>query len=136
MPRLIYTALFYFLSPLYFIRLALKGLSNPDYFKRWGERLGYSNNLPSNNKSVLWIHAVSVGEVYASLPLIRRLSESYKMAEILVTTTTPTGSHILLKNMGPNIKHQYLPIDLPTVSYTHRRCRRYSLCRSRWSPYH
>ena len=22
------------------------------------------------------------------------------------------------------------------VSYTHRRCRRYSLCRSRWSPYH
>ena len=113
MPRLIYTALFYFLSPLYFIRLALKGLSNPDYFKRWGERLGYSNNLPSNNKSVLWIHAVSVGEVYASLPLIRRLSESYKMAEILVTTTTPTGSHILLKNMGPNIKHQYLPIDLP-----------------------
>ena len=25
---------------------------------------------------------------------------------------------------------------LEPVSYTHLRCRRYSLCRSRWSPYH
>ena len=27
-------------------------------------------------------------------------------------------------------------LSLEAVSYTHRRCRRYAVCRSRWSPYH
>jgi 3-deoxy-D-manno-octulosonic-acid transferase len=33
--------------------------------------------------------------------------------EFLVTTTTPTGSDILLNKMGSRVKHQYIPVDLP-----------------------
>ena len=112
MPRLIYTALFYLISPFYFLRLVWKGIENPDYLKRWSERLGFVNITPSG-KDVLWVHAVSVGEVNASLPLLRSLIKSYKTLDILVTTTTPTGSEILIRNMGNRIKHQYIPIDLP-----------------------
>ena len=113
MQRLIYTVIFYIALPLYFLRLIFRGFQNPNYLKRWPERLGLSNNSPSPEKNVLWIHAVSVGEVNASIPLIRGLLETYKNVEVLVTTTTPTGSKILLDKMGTRVKHQYMPIDLP-----------------------
>ena len=113
MPRLIYTAIFYIALPMYFIRLMWRGLQSPDYLYRWGERLGYGSNFPSPDKKVLWIHAVSVGEVNASIPLLRSLLDTYKNTEILVTTSTPTGSQILLDKMGTRVKHQYVPLDLP-----------------------
>ena len=59
------------------------------------------------------MHAVSVGEVNASMPLLRRLIAEYPNIEILVTTTTPTGSKLLLERLGGTVKHQYLPVDLP-----------------------
>ena len=113
MPRNLYTALFCLLLPVYFARLCWKGLSNKDYFLRWSERLGYSSELPSKDKSVIWIHAVSVGEVNASMPLLRSLIADYPYSEILVTTTTPTGSKLLIERLGNKIKHQYLPVDIP-----------------------
>ena len=113
MPRNLYTALFCLLLPVYFARLCWKGLSNKEYFLRWSERLGYSSELPSKDKSIIWIHAVSVGEVNASMPLLRALITDYPHSEILVTTTTPTGSKLLIERLGNKIKHQYLPVDIP-----------------------
>jgi 3-deoxy-D-manno-octulosonic-acid transferase len=113
MPRNLYTALFCLLLPIYFARLCWKGLSNKEYFLRWSERLGYSSELPSKGKSIIWIHAVSVGEVNASMPLLRALITDYPHSEILVTTTTPTGSKLLIERLGNKIKHQYLPVDIP-----------------------
>ncbi len=114
MLRLIYTAIFYLALPLYFARLLVRAFQNPDYLKRWDERLGFGSNLPSEGKDVLWIHAVSVGEVNASIPLVRSLLNTYPNSEILVTTSTPTGSKILLDKMGARVKHQYVPLDLPS----------------------
>ena len=113
MPRNLYTALFCLLLPIYFARLCWKGLSNKEYFLRWSERLGYGSELPSKDKSIIWIHAVSVGEVNASMPLLRALITDYPYSEILVTTTTPTGSKLLIERLGNKIKHQYLPVDIP-----------------------
>ena len=113
MPRNLYTALFCLLLPVYFARLCWKGFSNKEYFLRWSERLGYSSELPSKDKSIIWIHAVSVGEVNASMPLLRALITDYPHSEILVTTSTPTGSKLLIERLGNKIKHQYLPVDIP-----------------------
>ena len=113
MPRIIYTAIFYLAIPIYFLRLIWKGFSNPDYLLRWNERLGLDSNLSPGDRNVLWVHAVSVGEVNASIPLIRSLLKNYQKTEILVTTTTPTGSQILLNKMGSRVKHQYMPLDIP-----------------------
>jgi 3-deoxy-D-manno-octulosonic-acid transferase len=113
MPRLIYTALFYLLSPLYFLRLFWRGLSNKDYLYRWNERLGFTNSSPSGDYPVIWVHAVSVGEVNASIPLLRALISDFPNSEYIVTTTTPTGSAILLDKMGSKVRHQYMPVDLP-----------------------
>ena len=113
MPRNLYTALFYLLLPVYFIRLFWKGFSNKEYFLRWNERLGRSSDFPSEKKSLIWIHAVSVGEVNASIPLLRGLIKNYHDSEILVTTTTPTGSKLLIERLGNKVKHQYIPVDIP-----------------------
>ncbi len=61
----------------------------------------------------LWLHAVSVGEAQAALPLIEALRASYPRQETVVTTTTPTGSDLVLKRFGSSIKHCYFPYDLP-----------------------
>ena len=113
MPRIIYTALFIALIPAYFIRLTWRGIGNKKYLQRWGERLGIANVRPTKDKSIIWVHAVSVGEVNASIPLLRTLMEEYPGAEFLVTTSTPTGSDILLSKLGNKIKHQYVPVDIP-----------------------
>ena len=113
MPRIIYTALFIALIPAYFIRLTWRGIGNKKYFQRWGERIGIANVRPTKDKSIVWVHAVSVGEVNASIPLLRTLMEEYPGAEFLVTTSTPTGSDILLSKLGNKVKHQYVPIDIP-----------------------
>ena len=113
MPRNLYTALFFLSLPVYFVRLCWKGLSNKEYFLRWSERLGFGSEIPSKGKSLIWIHAVSVGEVNASMPLLRRLITDHPHSELLVTTTTPTGSRLLIERLGNKIKHQYLPVDIP-----------------------
>tara|TARA_X000000368_G_scaffold324766_1_gene261844 strand:- start:160 stop:1446 length:1287 start_codon:yes stop_codon:yes gene_type:complete len=113
MPRIIYTALFIALIPAYFIRLTWRGIGNKKYLQRWGERLGIANVRPTKDKSIVWLHAVSVGEVNASIPLLRVLMEEYPESEFLVTTSTPTGSDILLSKLGNKVKHQYVPIDIP-----------------------
>ena len=113
MPRILYTAIFIALIPAYFIRLTLRGIGNKKYLERWSERIGKANIRPTQDRPIIWVHAVSVGEVNASIPLLRNLMEEYQDSEFLVTTSTPTGSDILLKKLGNKIKHQYLPIDIP-----------------------
>ena len=113
MARKLYTAVFWLLLPLYFLRLFWKGINNREYWSRWGERVGLNSDFPSGDKSIIWVHAVSVGEVNASMPLLRTLLQNESEVEILVTTTTPTGSKLLIKRFGNKIKHQYFPVDIP-----------------------
>ena len=41
------------------------------------------------------------------------MKEDYEDIEILVTTTTPTGSKLVKERLGSSIQHQYLPVDIP-----------------------
>jgi len=87
-------------------------MRNPDYWKRWWERFGYSPVL-GDVRPVLWIHAVSVGEVHATKPLINQLLKDYPQYQILITTMTPTGALSVQQNFADTVKHRYLPYDLP-----------------------
>ena len=59
------------------------------------------------------MHAVSVGETLAAVPIIERLLERYPDEEILVTTMTPTGSDRVQAVFGQRVHHVYAPYDLP-----------------------
>lgn len=109
--RLIYTLTMYLLTPVIVYRLAWRGLRYRDYFGRWKERFGFFPD-PKISQSI-WVHAVSVGEVNAALPLIEAMMKRFADARIVVTTVTPTGSARTQKLFNDRVFHVYLPYDLP-----------------------
>jgi 3-deoxy-D-manno-octulosonic-acid transferase len=112
MTRRLYTLLLRFLLPLALLRLYWRSLKSPAYRRRVGERLALGHAAPATQ---VWIHAVSVGEVQAAEPLIRRLIEREPPLSVLVTTTTPTGAERLRECFADNPAHCYTPYDLPGI---------------------
>ena len=110
--RLIYTFIIYLFVPFVLLRLYFLGFKNPAYRLRWQERFGFIKCY-EHDRPVIWLHAVSVGEVNAAKPVITKLLEQYPQFEILVTTVTPTGAYTLKQYFADDIKHHYLPYDLP-----------------------
>ncbi|WP_058513986.1 lipid IV(A) 3-deoxy-D-manno-octulosonic acid transferase [Legionella santicrucis] len=109
--RFFYSFLMYLLIPFILIRLWWKGKSLPAYRKRIAERFFLSTY---EYKPVdVWVHAVSLGEVIAAIPLIDAMLD--KNWSLLVTTMTPTGSERVQARFGNKVMHQYLPYDLPGV---------------------
>ena len=109
--RALYTFLLYLVFPLVLLRLLWRSIKAPAYRERWLERLGLFT--PPGAWGGLWIHAVSVGEVQAVLPLIRQLLADNPGLPITVTTTTPTGSARVVEQLGEQVFHVYFPYDLP-----------------------
>ena len=94
------------------LRLYLRDRKNQTYFQRWPERLGiYNGEVPV--QPLIWIHAVSVGESMAAVPLIRALTDKFDGIGILVTTTTATGAETIDRMLGDAVSHVYFPYDLP-----------------------
>lgn len=110
--RVVYTVLFYGLLPFILLRLLWRARRAPAYAARWGERFGYFDSR-SSTRPAIWIHAVSVGETLAALPLITLLLQRFPQYELIVTTTTPTGSERVRAALGDSVFHVYGPYDLP-----------------------
>lgn len=113
MSRFFYSTVLYLALPFVLARLVLRGFRNSDYFRFFGERFGHIR--PTLLRPVIWLHAVSVGEVQAALPLLKRLRKDFIGYEIFVTTTTPTGRAHLERHFGHQLRHAYFPYDLPHV---------------------
>jgi 3-deoxy-D-manno-octulosonic-acid transferase len=105
-----YNFLTYLMLIPYAVYWLIRGLGNPSYFDRLGQRFGYG--YPRIERCI-WIHAVSVGEVQASVPLVRVLRERFPRRPLLVTTVTPTGAARLKAVFGDSVHHSYLPFEFP-----------------------
>jgi len=111
--RFLYSLLWYFLMPLIFLRLWIRGRKNPAYRLRWSERLAWFSGQKPVQHETIWVHTVSVGETLAAVPLIRALIIQYPQKSILVTSTTPTGSERVKVAFADQVTHCYLPYDYP-----------------------
>lgn len=110
--KLLYTTLFTLSLPLLIARLIWRGFRAPAYWHRWSERFGSCRQL-ATSKPVIWIHAVSVGEVEACRPVIGTLRNEFPEHQILITTMTPTGSARVKSVFADSVEHCYLPYDVP-----------------------
>ncbi|WP_119719354.1 lipid IV(A) 3-deoxy-D-manno-octulosonic acid transferase [Cognatilysobacter tabacisoli] len=109
--RAAYSAALYLLAPITIYHLIWRGFRQPAYFQRWGERYATFRDAP--HASTLWLHAVSVGEVNAAVPLVNALRRERPDLTLLVTTITPTGSERVRALWADAVEHVYLPYDLP-----------------------
>src|SRR5208337_4736967 len=61
-------------------------------------------------KPVIWLHAVSVGEVVASNEIVKALQQTFPSYRVLVSTTTSTGQKLAAQRFGAENVF-YFPLD-------------------------
>lgn len=77
--------------------------------ERWGRA-----TLPRPAGPLVWLHAASVGESLAVLPVIERLRAERPALTLLITSGTVTSARLLAQRLPPGVGHQFVPVDLPT----------------------
>lgn len=94
--------------PYWLLQMARHG----KYRKGFAERLGRVParlQLPAANVRVIWVHAVSVGEVLAVAGLVEQLRRG-SQHRIVISTTTDTGQALARKRFG-EANVFYFPLD-------------------------
>lgn len=95
------------LAPLILSRRAKRGKED---LSRSNERLG-KVKIRRPDGHLTWVHAASVGETNAILPLIHALNEKYPEGKILLTTGTVTSAKLAQQRLPQNAIHQFIPLD-------------------------
>ncbi len=88
------------------------------YGKGFSQRFGiYDCALRSRlgKRRRIWIHAVSVGEMFVALRFIEELRARRGNDAFVLTTTTSTGHAIAARALGPNDVLLYFPVDIPII---------------------
>ena len=105
----------FLLSPYFLVR----GLIQRKYLSNIPERFGWrfppelsagKTAAPAQQQSI-WIHAVSVGEVLASIPLALELKKRFPLHRLVVSTTTITGQKLARERMPFADAIFYFPMD-------------------------
>jgi len=95
--------------------LWLRRLLAGKYRSNLRPRFGFDLRLPPElgGKEVIWVHALSVGEVISVLPLLRLLREEYPSCQLLFSTTTEAGQGLAQERLTDiGYPPFYLPFDL------------------------
>ncbi|WP_417516611.1 lipid IV(A) 3-deoxy-D-manno-octulosonic acid transferase [Marinobacter sp.] len=110
MLQFIYSQLIRLLLPFILFRLWWQGRQAPELRRNWQQRLGF---VPRAGGTVVWVHAVSVGETIAAAPMVRRLLARNPSITILMTAMTDTGLTQAMKMFGDQVQYAYAPYDTP-----------------------
>ena len=121
---LVYNSALLLLSPIILVVL----LAKPRCRRGLLERLGWGSTLSSvpslscrpdrpnePDRPVIWIHAVSLGEVVAVTPLVKELSRRHPECRLVVSTVTETGREAVEQRLSSVADHCYAPLDFPWV---------------------
>lgn len=79
-------------------------------------RIGERRGVPGRSRPkgpLVWLHAASVGESVALLPLIERLRSDRPDLAVLVTTGTVTSATTMARRLPDGAIHQFVPVDRP-----------------------
>lgn len=96
----------------------------PEYLKRAGhlrsrwlrEKFGIlPAELITSGQERIWVHAVSVGEVTASIPLLRALKNAYPHMTMILSTITDTGQQVAREKAPVGTIVVYLPLDMTVL---------------------
>ena len=110
----IYFLLWFIITPIIPLIFLYRILIGKENYKRINERFGYPL-IKRPKKNLIWINAVSLGELRSTIPLIKiLLKQNYNILVTTVTTTSASHVKTIIKKIdSKNIIHQFSPIDHP-----------------------
>jgi len=85
----------------------------------FGQRLGLIPAAPPDSGPVIWLHAVSLGEVKAAVPLVGELRTHAPKLRFVLTTSTQTGRQAAREILSAEDVVLFPPFDLAWI------CRRF-----------
>lgn len=110
----LYNILWLLAFPGVILYLALRRSFTGKYRQNFGPRLGVGLKgltRPIRGK-VIWVHALSVGEVLSVVSLVYTLRKQFPDYKILITTTTESGQHVARQKLTSLDCHfLYMPLD-------------------------
>ncbi|MBU1088219.1 MAG: 3-deoxy-D-manno-octulosonic acid transferase [Candidatus Omnitrophica bacterium] len=112
---LVFNCIYLILAVFYLPALILKGKHRSGFLQRFGI---YSSDLKqrmAKEKFSIWLHAVSVGEIKAAVPLIKQLREKNPGLKLIISTITPTGNKIAQDTAAKEDLVIYFPFDLSWI---------------------
>jgi len=113
---IVYNILFFLFSVFYLPALLFKGKFHADFPRRFGIEERKCLDRIGKLKNIIWIHAVSVGEVCAAKLLIDKIYEKVPGAAPVLTTTTKTGYALALQTLGNRTPVLFSPLDFSFVT--------------------
>jgi 3-deoxy-D-manno-octulosonic-acid transferase len=104
--------------PWWLFRLATTEKYREGFWERLGRVRDGLGSLENDGRRVIWVHAVSLGEVLAVTRLVADLDRELAGYRVLVSTTTRTGQWAARARFGAE-RVFYCPLDLPwaTLAY-------------------
>lgn len=108
--RFVYILIAYLIAPLWIGALAVRGFRDKAHWRGFSQRFGLGESVASRS---IWVHAVSVGEVQAAVPLVEALLARFPHIPLVLTTVTPTGRSRAEAIFKDRVDVRYVPIDWP-----------------------
>ncbi len=105
---------FTLMLPRFLFRMARRG----GYAKHFEQRFARYDAATLDrlkSKRRVWIHAVSVGEIYVALKLMQAWRARRPDLAFVLTTTTSTGHALAARSLPPDDVLLYFPLDLPLI---------------------
>ncbi len=114
---LLYRVLQALVSPVFLLYLLWRSARNGAYLRSLSERFGW---LPAQWRQTvpgaIWLHAVSVGEALAAVPLIDELRRAAPETPLFLSVGTMTGRAVAEKRIGGKVRGIfYAPFDFVWV---------------------
>jgi 3-deoxy-D-manno-octulosonic-acid transferase len=91
----------------------LRSLISKRFRKALPQRMGFFQS-PSFKRSI-WVHAASVGEVFCSIPLLKKIKKEFPRSKIVLTTMTSTGNETAKSRLPEADEILFVPIDHPII---------------------
>lgn len=117
MKRALFLTIYNLLMPIFLL------ISIPGYLIKMKRRGGFGTGLSERfgfykprkedePQGGLYVHAVSVGEVFIALKFIREWNKTHS-EPVILSTTTATGHQVVRDAKIPNVRPLYSPLDVP-----------------------
>ncbi len=112
--NLLFPVVFLFMLPKFLSRMLKRGGYGQHFEQRIGH-FGHNTKARLREHRRVWVHAVSVGEIYVALRFIKAYREAHPDTFFALSTTTSTGHAIATKELDPRDVLFYFPVDLPVI---------------------